>query len=130
MRLERERVLLLAWDLVLAAQVLGGLQHPTRDGEVHASRGHPGTREPVVQHHAVASYTPPDRRGVELDLTHALDSPGQQELSRTGLDLHRRVEHSLEARAAATVQLEACHLDGQPCVQGGHPSHRGASPFG
>ena len=63
MRCHRQLVLFGARDAVLAAQVLGGLQHPAGHRIVPPTRGGPAAGERVVHLHAVRA--PPQRMSVE-----------------------------------------------------------------
>ena len=102
-----ELVLLLARDRVLAAEVLGRLDHPARHRVVGAAGGDAAADQAVLEHRAAGAGAPAQRGRVELGLAHALGAAGQHEVGGPGLHLHRRVDHRLQPGAAAAVDLQA-----------------------
>ena len=97
-----------ARDAVLPAQVLRGLDHAAGDGEVRAAGGDPAAGQRVVQQHpGPGAGTPAHRGGVERRVAHRLRATGEQHVATPGLHLHRRVQHGLQPRAAAAVDLHA-----------------------
>ena len=65
-------------------------------------------------------------RHVVLGLAHALRATGQHEVGPAGRDLHAGVQHRLETRAAASVDLQAGHRDVEARVQRRDAADRGA----
>src|SRR5947208_14382267 len=55
---ERDLVLLLPADPVLAAEVLGRLEHPAGHGVVDAASGHARAHEPIVEHRPAGACAP------------------------------------------------------------------------
>src|SRR6185437_708677 len=104
----------LAADLVVAGEVVGGLDHPGNDAEA-ADRlaHHPAAGEAVVHRHRAGPGPVAHVEGVVFDVAHALDAAGDDHVGRAGLNHHRRVDHRLQAGAAAAVELVAGRLDGE-----------------
>jgi hypothetical protein len=127
---ERVLVLLFAGDAVLAAQVLGRLQHAALDGISIGAGGDAATVEAVHQVDAATVGSPADGGGVELGVAHALDAAGEHDIGDAGLHFHRRQADRLQAGAAAAVKLESGHLDGQASMQHGQAAHRGGFAVG
>ena len=65
-----------------------------------------------------------EAQGVVLDLGHRLGSAGHHDVRRSGGDLAGGVQHGLEPRPAATVELQPGHAGAQPCVEGRDPADR------
>jgi hypothetical protein len=95
-RTQRQLVLLVARDPVLAAHVLGGLQHAARHGVVDAARVHARAFESILQPDRAALHAPARPRGIELGLAHAVDAARQHELGGPRLYLHAAVQHRLQ----------------------------------
>ncbi len=121
---ERQLVLLLAGEVVVAAEVLGGLEHSTRHRVVLAAGGLPGAVEPVHQLDATHPHAGPQPEAVVLDVGHRLRAAGDDDLGRAGGDLAGGVQHGLQAGAAATVDLEPGDAGAEAGVEGGDPSDR------
>ncbi len=124
-RAQRELVLRFPGDPVLAAQVLGGLEHAARHGVVDAAGGHAGAHEPILEHRAARSRAPAQRDRVELRLAHALGAAGEHQVGSACLHLHTRLDHRLQPRAAAAVDLKAGHIHRQAGVERRDSSERG-----
>ena len=124
-RAEGELVLLVARNRVLAAEVLGRLDHPARHRVVDAAGGDPPADQAVLEHRATGAGSPAQRRRVELGLAHALGAAGEHEVGGAGLNLHARLDHRLQPGAAAAVDLEAWHVDRQPRIERRHAAERG-----
>jgi hypothetical protein len=62
--------------------------------------------------------------GVVLDVRHRLRAAGHDEPSGAGGDLRGGVQDSLQARAAAAVDLQAGHPRAQTGVESGHATDR------
>ena len=73
---------------------------------------------------------PAHRVHVELDLAHALDAAGEDDVGDAGLHLHSGEADRLEAGAAAAVELEARHLHRQAGGQRGDAADGGRLPVG
>src|SRR4029453_15616422 len=121
----RQLVLLLAGDVVLPAEVLGGLDHAAGNRVEPAAGGLAGPVEPVHQLDAARPDTGPEAERVVLDLRHRLGTPGHHQRGGAGGDLARGVQARLQARAAAPVDLEARHPGAETRVQRGDPADRG-----
>ena len=87
---DRELVLLLARDVVLAAQVLGRLEHAAGDRVVLAAGGLAGADQAVHQLDAAAADAGAQAEGVVLDVGHRLDAAGDDDAAGTAGDLRRR----------------------------------------
>ena len=102
----------LARDRVLAAQVLGRLDHPARHRVVRAAGGHARPRASrSCELDAAALDAPAHAHRVELGLAHALGAAGEHEVGGAGLHLHAGEHDRLQPRAAAAVELQPGHLD-------------------
>ncbi len=122
----RELVLFLAGDRVVPAEVLRGLDHPARYRMVLPARSHPSPRQSVMQHDTRAAPGPPPHgRGVEGRVRHRLRATGQHDLACAGLHLHRRVEHGLQSRPAAVVDLQTGRRHRQAGIERRDPADRG-----
>ena len=104
-----EFVLLLPGDAVLAAQVLGGLQHAAGHRVELAAGGGAPARQAVVHLHAVTARAPAHVGGVEGDVAHALRTAGDHEIVGTRGDLEAGLDDGLQSRTAAPVDLHARH---------------------
>ena len=114
----RKGVGLLARDAEIARQVLGGFDHAADVAEALLGlRAHPAPLEPVVQGDRTGTLAPAHIGRVVLDVAHALDAAGHHDVGHTGLHHHRGRGHRLHTTAAATIDLQARHLDRQA---GGH----------
>src|SRR5580658_8577132 len=102
----------LAADLVVARQVVGGLDHAGDDPEA-ADRlaHHPPARQPVVHGHRAGAGARAHVERIVFDVAHALDAAGHHHVGRAGLHHHGGVDHRLQTRAAAPVELVAGRLD-------------------
>ncbi len=125
MRLHRERVLVLAADVELGTQILGGLDHAAGDGIVAATGGDAGARQTVVERHGLSADAVPHPGGVELGLTHRLDAAGEDEVAAAGLDLHHGLDDRLQPGTATPVHLQAGNVHSQIGVQSRNSSDRG-----
>ncbi len=114
---KRQLVLLGAADAVVAAHVLGCLEHAARNRVVHAPCGHARAHQAIVEHRPARPRAPAQPCRVELHLAHALRAAGQHKVGGAGLHLHARLDHRLETRAAAAVDLDPGHLDWEPRVE-------------
>ncbi len=123
-RRHRELVLFLTRDVVLAAQVLRGLQHAAGHRVVAAAGGGASARQPVVHLHATAGTAPAHVGGIEGDVAHALRAAGNHEIVVAGMDLQARLDDRLQARAAAAVDLHAGHRHRQSGIKADDASDR------
>jgi hypothetical protein len=112
--------LLGAGDAVLVAQILGRLEHAARNRVVPAAGGHPAPGESVVHPNPATSSAPTHIGGVEGDVAHTLCAAGHHHVVDTGRNLHAGVDHRLQSRSAATVDLHSARRDRQSGVQGHH----------
>ena len=124
MRRHREFVLFLPRDAVLAAQVLGGLEHAARHRVVPPARGGAAAREPVVHLDAAAGTAPAHVGGVEGDIAHALRAAGDDEIVVAAAHLQARLDDGLQTRSAAPVDLHTGNGDRQAGVQRDHATDR------
>ncbi len=115
---------------MLAAQVLGGLEHPAGHGVVPPPGRHARAGEPVFQPRAPRPHAPAQLGGVQLDLAHALRAPRQHELGGAGLHLQAAVEHRLQGGAAAAIDLHPRNLHRQSRVQRRDAPDRGGLAVG
>ena len=76
-------------------------------------------------HAGAAAHAPAHRRRVERRVGHRLGAAREHDLRRAALHLHRRVEHGLQPRAAAPVDLQPGRGDGEPRVERHDPADRG-----
>ena len=126
MAADGELVLLGARDAVVAAQVLGRLDHPAGHREVGAARGDPPAGQPVVQQHTgPAAHTPAHGGRVERRARHRLGPAREHDVRYPAPHLHRRVEDGLQARAAAAVDLQPGGGHREARVQRDDPADRG-----
>src|SRR6266852_4761220 len=106
MTLEREFILLLSADAILASQILG--------------------REAHVQS-CLAMAIEEARAGIEAglhrDMMHVLDPAGDLNVLAVGRDALSGLVDGLQAGAAVAIDRDASHLDGQTAYQGRHASH-------
>jgi hypothetical protein len=127
---QRERVLVLPGDAELGPQVLGRLDHPSRDGVVHTAGRDAPAGEAVVQL-ARAAQTVAGAEEVVLDPGHRLRAAGDDDVGDAGLHPHggRRgrpggpAPHRRSTCAPGT-------LTGRPASRAATRPSAGASPFG
>jgi hypothetical protein len=127
---QRERVLLLARDRVVAPEVLGRLDHSSGYRMVDAAGGHPAAHEAVLEHRAARAGSPAQPDRIQLGLAHRLRAAGENDVGDSGLHLHGGVEDGLQSRAAAAVDLKAGDVDRHPGVEGGDAPERGCLAVG
>jgi len=118
-----QRVLRLAADAVLAAQILGGLDHAARDGMLPAAGSLACPRQPVAQRDTVTADTLPQQR-VVLDAAHGLGPAGDDQFRDARADLHGGVQHCLQAGAAPAGDLGSGNADAQPGIERDDASQR------
>ena len=121
---QRELILRGPLDRIVAADVLRRLEHPAPHGVPGSAGGDPRASETILQARAAPAYSPAQLGRVELDLAHALDAPGDDQLGGPRLHLQACVDHGLQRRAAAAIDLHTRNLHPQSCVERGHPADR------
>ena len=89
-----------------------------------AAGGLAGAVETVHELDAALFDAGAQAEGVVLDVRHRLRAAGYDEASGSGGDLRRGVQHRLQARAAAAVDLQARHPRAQTGVECGHAADR------
>ena len=122
-RLHGERVLVLAADVELGAQVLGGLDHAAGHGEVRAAGGDAGAGEPVGEWTRLALDAPAHvrwRRTRPGSWTRRRRR-GRGRCRRTGTCMHGG-DDRLQAGSAAAVHLHAGDVDAETGVEGRDPA--------
>ena len=102
---------------------------PPATGKRRAARVVARLREPVEQGGRPAGV-PAHVGHVVLGLAHALRTAGQHEVGPAGRDLHARVQHRLETRAAASIDLQARDRDVEARVEGRDAADRGGLAVG
>src|SRR6266852_2760924 len=106
MTLEREFILRLSADAILASQILG--------------------REAHVQScltMAIEEAWAGIEAGCRGNVMHMLDAAGDLNVLAVGRDALSRLVNGLQAGAAVAIDRDASHLDGQTAYQGRHASH-------
>ena len=129
-RRHRELVLLLTRNAVLAAQVFGGLQHPARHRVVPAAGRRAAPSQPVVHLDTAAGATPAHIGGIEGDVAHAFATAGDDQVVVAAGHLQARLDHRLQARPAAAVDLHARNRHRQAGIQRHDASDRGGLAAG
>ena len=120
-----ELVLLLAADAVLAAQVLGGLEHAAGARGGCGPRRWTGARVQDVAHGGAAAGRPSGCRSRRTRALLMLSAPpAMTTVVGAGLHAHRGVDDGLQARAAAPVDLDAGDGHGQARVERDDPADR------
>src|SRR5690349_13046742 len=119
---ERQPILLLAPDGVLAAKVLRGLDHAAGDRMVLATRGDTCATETVVHAHPRPRRPPSRVESVEGGVAHGLDAASNNDVVGAGSDLHHRLEDCLQTRTAASVHMHPSDGHGKACVEGCNPT--------
>src|SRR3954454_6042648 len=90
-----------AGDGVLLRQILGGLDHSGDGAEaVHRLRALTPAIHPVVHFDAAGACSPAHVRCVVLDVAHAFDAAGNDDINCSALDHHCRSDDRLEPTAA------------------------------
>ena len=107
MRTQREGVLTLPRDLVVTTEVLGRFYHSAGHGIVTPPGRDPTPGQSVDQFGIAGPGTPSGRRRVVLDLAHTFRPACDDDITGAGLDAHGRINHGLQTRTAATVELQA-----------------------
>ena len=104
----------LAADLIVARQIVGGLDHAADHAEALDWLAHdPAAGQAVVHRHRAGPRALAHVGGVVLGVAHALDAAGDHHIGHAGLHHHRRIDHGLQAGPAAAVELVAGDLDRQ-----------------
>src|SRR4051812_48399118 len=117
MRSQRELILRLAGDAVLAPQVLRRFEHAARHWMVAASGRDAAAADAVRQRRRVPAQSEAQSEGVVLGLAHALGPTGDDHVADARLYAHRGIDHRLQAGAAAPVELGTRDGDWQARVQ-------------
>ena len=126
----RQLVLFLARDPVLATQVLRGLDHSAFDGVRSTACGLAGTVESIRKGDATLAHAGAKAERVVLHVGHRL-RPARHDYARRACgDLARGVEHRLQAGAAPSVDLQSRHTGSQSGVQCGDAANRGCFAIG
>ena len=121
-----EPVLRLARDAVLATEILGGLEHASWDRIVATAGGDPAAGDPVRQGRGITAHAESQSERIVLGLAHALRPAGDDEVADPRLDAHRCIDHRLQPRAAAAVELKTRHRHRQSRVESSDPADRGS----
>jgi hypothetical protein len=123
-RLERERVLVLARDAVALGDVLRRLAHRIRRVALGEAGVHEAPADGRVHEPAVAAREAPLRlQHHERRARHRLHAAGQHEAGLAEPDLAGGLHDRLEAGRAQPVHRHAGHLLGEPCDERCHPRH-------
>ena len=116
----RERVLRGAGDLVIAAKVLGRLQHAARHREILATSREAASDQAVVHGHIALTEAPAPVGGIKRRIAHRLSAARDNAVHRAGGDLHGRIDDRLQAGAATPVDLHAADFDRQARIERDH----------
>ena len=128
-RPDRQFVLFLARDSIFAAQVLCGFDHPAVDGMACAACGFAGAVEAVEKIDPALAHAGAQTQRVVLDIGHRLCPAGHDDSGGAGGDLAGRVEHRLQARPTAAVDLQTRHPGTQTRIEAAIRPMAGASPL-
>src|ERR1700733_7791225 len=123
-RRHREFVLLVSRDAVLPPKIFRRLQHPAGHRVMTTTGGGPSAREPVVHPHTTAGTAPAHVGGVEGDVAHALRAARDDDIAVACAHLQTRLDHRLQARPTAPVDLHTGNRHGQTGVQCDDPTDR------
>ena len=97
---------------------------------VAATGGFTGPVETIQQGDTTLADTGAQPEGVVLDVGHRFRTAGDHDAGRAGGDLPRGVQHRLQARAAAAVDLQTGHPGAEAGVQRRDPTDGGRFAVG
>ena len=104
---------------IILCQIFGGFDHSGDHAKPFGWLRHqPSACQPVVQDQIAGTCAFADVGAIMLDIRHRFRAARDHHIGHARLDHHRRIDHRLQARAAAPIEHIAGHLEretsGQP----------------